>query len=191
MRLGPMQTAARRPGAVTYLSIELAGERSPDAMLPTLNAAFPIAQFYRGESVAGKIRINQVFVFVVQAIAGVALVVGVLCVVNTLAVAVAESRRDYAVLIALGWQPWRICAVVLVQSTVLSLAGTLVGIAIGLGLLFSIAAHPSISAFVEPQLAAADLAAMLLRIALAGSLARLGPALRAARQDPAAVLAQV
>jgi len=60
-----------------------------------------------------------------------ALVVGILGVLNTMMMSVAERTREIGMLRALGWQRWRIMRLILAEGLLLSGLGGLVGLALG------------------------------------------------------------
>ena len=64
-------------------------------------------------------------------ITALALLLGAVVVVNTMAMAVIERRREFGVLAAVGWTPFRIARLLFGESVAVSLAGTLVGLAAG------------------------------------------------------------
>jgi putative ABC transport system permease protein len=114
------------------------------------------------------------------AVAGVSLLVGGIGIMNIMLVSVTERTREIGIRLAIGAHERHILVQFLVEATVLSLLGGLIGIAIGLGLaglassLLSIPFAPSA-------------AVILLAVgfsALIGMVFGFFPALRGARLDP-------
>jgi putative ABC transport system permease protein len=64
-------------------------------------------------------------------IAVLALLLGAVVVVNTMAMAMIERRREFGVLTAVGWSRARIARLILGETMAVSLAGALIGLALG------------------------------------------------------------
>jgi putative ABC transport system permease protein len=75
--------------------------------------------------------VNQQFGFF-NAIVGIAVLVGMLGIVNTLTMSVLERTREIGVLRALGASRWRVRRAMADESLLISLAGTLAGMLAGL-----------------------------------------------------------
>jgi putative ABC transport system permease protein len=133
--------------------------------------------------------INQQFGFF-NAIVAIAVVVGVLGIVNTLTMSVLERTREIGVLRALGASRWRVRRTMGDESLLISLAGSLAGIAAGLvvALIWVVGmretTYPGLSLHVPFGLLITIAALGLVM----GVLAALLPARRAARLDPLAAL---
>ncbi|GGP72758.1 ABC transporter permease [Streptomyces abikoensis] len=113
-----------------------------------------------------------------------AVLVAVLGVVNTLAMSVAERRREIGMLRAIGLDRGEIKRMVRLESLVISLFGGVLGV--GLGVFFGWAAGEQIGASMatyELVLPWGSLAVFLLLSGLVGVLAALWPARRAARMN--------
>lgn len=133
--------------------------------------------------------INQQFSFF-NAIVGIAVLVGVLGIINTLSMSVLERTREIGVLRALGASRWRIRRTMGNESLLISLAGTLAGIVAGLAI--AVVWILGMRATTFPEMS------MTLPLSLLGTIAALGvvvgviaailPARRAARLQPLAAL---
>lgn len=115
-----------------------------------------------------------------SAVAGVSLLVGGIGIMNIMLVSVTERTREIGIRLAIGAQERHILTQFVVEATVLSLIGGLLGILLGLGLaglasaLFSIPFAPSLSVIAF----AAGFSALI------GLIFGFFPALRGARLDP-------
>jgi putative ABC transport system permease protein len=69
----------------------------------------------------------------VWATSGVALVLGAIGVLNTMMMSVAARTRDIGVMRAVGWRPWRVTVLILVEAAVLCLFGAVAGTLLGIG----------------------------------------------------------
>lgn len=115
-----------------------------------------------------------------SAIAGVSLLVGGIGIMNIMLVSVTERTREIGIRLAIGAHGRHILTQFIVEATVLSMIGGLIGIAVGLGLAasasyaFAIPFQPSLSV----MLMAASFSAAI------GLIFGFFPALRASRMDP-------
>ncbi|MDQ6433574.1 ABC transporter permease [Mesorhizobium sp. LHD-90] len=118
------------------------------------------------------------------AVAGVSLLVGGIGIMNIMLVSVTERTREIGIRLAIGAHERHILIQFLVEATVLSLLGGLIGIAIGLAL--AGAASLALSIPFAPSLAVILLAVGFS--ALIGMVFGFFPALRGARLDPIVAL---
>jgi putative ABC transport system permease protein len=118
------------------------------------------------------------------AVAGVSLLVGGIGIMNIMLVSVTERTREIGIRLAIGAHERHILVQFLVEATVLSLLGGLIGIAIGLAL--AGAASLTLSIPFVPSLAVILLAVGFS--ALIGMVFGFFPALRGARLDPIVAL---
>lgn len=130
-------------------------------------------------------QINQQFAFF-NAIIGVAVIVGLLGIINTLSMSVLERTREIGVLRALGGSRWRIRRAMLDESLIISLAGSLVGIAAGLlvGAVWILSVRESKLVGLQLQIPVGILVLIAALGVLIGTLAAILPARRAAQLDP-------
>jgi putative ABC transport system permease protein len=114
------------------------------------------------------------------ALAGVSLLVGGIGIMNIMLVSVTERTREIGIRLAIGAQERDILVQFLVEATVLSLIGGLIGIALGMAL--AGLASSSMSIPFTPSLPVIALA-----VGFSGAIGMVFgffPALRAARLDP-------
>jgi putative ABC transport system permease protein len=114
------------------------------------------------------------------ALAGVSLLVGGIGIMNIMLVSVTERTREIGIRLAIGAHEKHILIQFLVEATVLSLLGGLIGIAIGLGLAGG--ASFALSIPFSPSVLVILLAVGFS--ALIGMVFGFFPALRGARLDP-------
>jgi putative ABC transport system permease protein len=101
-----------------------------------------------------------------------AVLAGVLGVMNTMLMAVLERRQEFAILLAIGWRPSRILRMVLCESALLGFLGGLAGIA------------PSIHGLLEAELSPGLLAVAVVLATAVGVASGIYPAWRSARLHP-------
>jgi putative ABC transport system permease protein len=133
--------------------------------------------------------INQQFGFF-NAIVAIAVLVGMLGIVNTLSMSVLERTREIGVLRALGASRWRVRRTMADESLLISVAGTLTGIAAGLVVAFVWIVGMRSSTFpgLSLRLPVGTLVGIAVLGVVIGVLAAIVPARRAARLDPLSAL---
>ncbi|QEC48713.1 FtsX-like permease family protein [Baekduia soli] len=133
--------------------------------------------------------INQQFAFF-DAIVAIAVLVGMLGIVNTLTMSVLERTREIGVLRAVGASRWRVRRTMAAESLLISLAGALAGIVAGLLVATAWILGMRQSAFTDLslRLPTATLAGIAVLGVVIGVVAAALPARRAARLDPLAAL---
>jgi putative ABC transport system permease protein len=133
--------------------------------------------------------INQQFAFF-NAIVGIAVLVGILGIVNTLTMSVLERTREIGVLRALGASRWRVRRTMADESLLVSLAGTFAGILGGLaiGIVWVLGMRSSTFPGMTMHLPVGMLLSLAVLGVVIGVVAAILPARRAARLDPLAAL---
>jgi putative ABC transport system permease protein len=117
-----------------------------------------------------------------------AVLVGVLGVMNTMLMTVFERRQEICVLLALGWQRGRIIRMVLWESALLGLLGGVAGVLIGAVGVRLLGMTPAIRGLLEPDVSL-NLLAISVAIAVAvGVVSGLYPAWRSSRLPPSSAL---
>ena len=125
-------------------------------------------------------KVIAIITMIIGAIAGISLLVGGIGIMNIMMVSVTERTREIGIRMALGARREDIMKQFLIESVVLSLAGGLIGMALGIGLSMIVCLAmkmPLVISFGTVILA------MLFSIAV-GVFFGLYPANRAAKQDP-------
>ena len=115
----------------------------------------------------------------VGAIAGISLLVGGIGIMNIMLVSVTERTREIGVRKALGARPRDILTQFLVEASLLSIGGGVIGVLLGLAL-----AYLGTLANITPVFTAAPVIAAFAFSALVGIFFGYYPAMRAARLDP-------
>jgi putative ABC transport system permease protein len=117
-----------------------------------------------------------------------AVLVGVLGVMNTMLMTVFERTQEICVLLALGWKRGRIIRMVLWESALLGLAGGVAGVLIGAVGVRILGTTPAIRGLLEPDL---SIGLLLVSVAIAvavGLISGLYPAWRSSRLTPSQAL---
>lgn len=191
MLLSDMQAQTYRVDQATSIVLRLeAGlsEAAREALITDLAARYPDLAVEATETMISEyinVRLARVLVWVVSA---VAVMSAGLAVLNTMAMAVNERRGEIAIMGAVGWPRARIVSVLMLEGAWLTATGALLGVAVGVGVAWIVALAPAVEGFVEPDI---DLGLMARAVGLGLVIGLLGafvPAIRAASEDPAAIL---
>ncbi|MGI8645711.1 MAG: ABC transporter permease [Nocardioides sp.] len=123
------------------------------------------------------------FVLIIFALLGLALIIAVLGIINTLALSVIERTREVGLLRAIGLSRSQLRRMITLESVVISVLGALLGVA--MGLIFGIALMYSLrdEGLEVISVPGGQLAVFLLLSLVIGVLAAVFPARRAARLD--------
>lgn len=185
--LRAMQALVNRPDRVTVFNVRL--EHADDAALVQqslhhLREAFPTLTFTETSAIAESNDMLRMGRAMAWGTSLIALVMGMLGVLNALLMSVTERIRELGVLSAVGWRPGRILAMIVLEGLAITLAGSAVGTLLGLYGLYGLARLPLFRGFLEP---AVDLR-MLLEVGAAtlllGIVGSLYPAWRGVRLNP-------
>lgn len=114
-----------------------------------------------------------------------AVVVGVLGVMNTMLMTVFERKQEICILLAIGWKRHRIMSMVLLESAMLGLFGGIFGVLIGIVGVKLVERLPAIHGLLEPDLSASLFAIAVTMSVAVGVLSGLYPAWRSSRLNPA------
>jgi putative ABC transport system permease protein len=117
-----------------------------------------------------------------------AIVVGVLGVMNTMLMTVFERTHEISVLLAIGWTRGRIMRMILYESALLGLFGGIVGVAIGAIGAHLLGATPAMRGLLQPDLSLPLLGLSAIIAVAVGVLSGLYPAWRSSRLTPSLAL---
>ena len=117
-----------------------------------------------------------------------AVLVGVLGVMNTMLMTVFERTQEICILLAIGWKRGRIVRMVLWESALLGFLGGVVGVVIGLVGVKLLEQTPAIRGLLEPDLNARLLASSVAIAVVVGVFSGVYPAWRSSRLSPSQAL---
>jgi putative ABC transport system permease protein len=117
-----------------------------------------------------------------------AVLVGVLGVMNTMLMTVFERTQEFCILLALGWRRGRIIRMVLCESALLGLIGGMAGVLLGAVGVKILGTTPAIRGLLEPDISISLLATSLAIGVLVGVVSGLYPAWRSSQLMPGRAL---
>ena len=134
-------------------------------------------------------RTQQTFNYLMIAIASISLLVGGIGIMNIMLASVTERTREIGIRRALGATRRHIVAQFLVETTVLSGLGGVIGIALGLGTTAAVVVfHGWFEQMAKPQLTGWSIVVSFIVATVVGIVFGLYPAIQASRQDPIVAL---
>jgi putative ABC transport system permease protein len=195
MPIDQLQKLGSLQGKVTAFHVKLrpapTGE-SPEHYLDRAQAEIELALPGLRAVPAAERASNNQLVLLAHAAAigtsGIALLIGILGIANTMAMSVFERTREIGILRALGWKSWRVLLLIQAEAAVLGFSGGMVGIAVGWGGLRLLAALPQTASIASAYFPLPLLVEALGIAVLAGLAAGAIPAWRGAHLSPVEAL---
>jgi putative ABC transport system permease protein len=183
--------AALRTGGITAADTLLFVNRTPGADPAAVSAGInqvladlPTVTLQDRTAFAASTRasIDQI-IAIVYALLGLAVIIAVLGIVNTLALSMMERTREVGLLRAVGMSRRQLRSMIRLESVAISVLGAVLGI--GLGLIFGISLQRALSGqgIQVLSIPIGQLLAFVVLAAIVGVLAAVFPARRAARMD--------
>ena len=113
-----------------------------------------------------------------------AVMVGVLGVMNTMLMTIFERTQEICILLAIGWKPGRVIRMILWESALLGLLGGFGGVLIGTAGVKVMETLPSIRGLLEPDLSFGLFVTSIAIAVAVGVISGLYPAWRSSRLTP-------
>jgi putative ABC transport system permease protein len=118
----------------------------------------------------------------------IAIIIGVVGVLNTMIMSVAERTREIGILRAIGWKQLRIVRMIMVESVLLSLCGGLVGALAAIGVTNLLGHHPAVAGLINTEISREVFAFGVISALCIGIVGAAYPAYRGARLLPTEAL---
>jgi putative ABC transport system permease protein len=190
VELSDLQELTFRTGAVTFISVRLERPESSNGADQVAKAIESLADLAVTKS--GNVLSNDSLIGLLNAVstsmAWVALLMGVLMVLNTLLMAVLERTREIGILSAIGWSKLRVMGALVIEGFILSVLGSLAGIVLGIVGSRLLSEAPAIGRYIAVRPTIGLIAATAVAAIALGVLGSFYPAFFATRQSPAAAL---
>ncbi len=188
LSLEVMQEVTGNQGKVNFVDIRVP-PNSPrseiDLLCKDIKQIFPAGRATIAKEVVGTSQGFRVARAMSWSTAILAIIVGVLGVMNTMLMTVFERTNEIGILLAVGWKRRRIVYMVLCESALLGLLGGLTGVALGVLGLKILQTVPSIRGMLEPDLSPPLLLTSVAIAIVVGVISGLYPAWRSSRLSPA------
>jgi putative ABC transport system permease protein len=167
--------------------------RAPASARPALQralAGYPGAQLLDQTGYArSRGAILGTILSLITALLVLAVIIALLGIVSTLALSIAERTRELGLLRAIGLQRGQLSQMIAAESVIIAVIGAALGAALGLGLGAALAAAFTRSQQLTVVIPAGQIVAYVAAAALAGLLAAIAPARRAAKMNMLAAIA--
>ena len=184
-------TQEGQPRQYSLAILPAGDDQAAAALITEVNGSYPALKAIPGTEFAGAMRLMRVVDAFVRTLSVVALVGTCLVVINTLLMAIGERTREIGILMTVGWTPWLVLRMFLVESVVLCVAGAGIGNVLALLLLRVLNGIDSIGFGWIPIRYPPSLAVESLTMALAVAVISLAwPAIILLRVQPLAALRQ-
>ncbi len=191
MKLADLQRFMGRPGQVTGYAV-LVDHPEDEAEIERICGAIAalgprIDAKPAADSVSDttEIRFINAMAWIVSAIA---IIIGVVLMLNTMIMSVSERTREIGILRAIGWRRSRIVRMILIESFLLSLCGGVIGSIAAVGLTRMLARHPAVAGLIDTQISGDVVAFGILSALFVGVLGAAYPAYRGAQLLPTEAL---
>lgn len=191
LSLSVMQEATGNAGKINFIDIRATPNSSEEELgklCDDVRTIFPEGRASLARDVVGTSQGFKVVRAMSWSTSLLAIIVGVLGVMNTMLMTVFERTHEIGILLAVGWRRRRIVTMVLCESALLGLLGGIAGVLLGALGLVTLGSLPGVRGFIEPDL---NLELMLIAILIAvvvGVISGLYPAWRSSRLSPGIAL---
>lgn len=187
--LTTLQANTRKPGTVTLVAVKVGPGTSVPTVMGRVERGNPSLAAVRLASQFGRVDRNLAFLDAAQTGAQIiALVIGVIIVMNTMLLSFVERIREFGLLRAIGWSRRRLLSLVMGEAVVISLLGAAAGVGLSYALTVSLEHLSSLRGVLSAQFSAGTVGIALYTAIGIGMLAALYPCLRAALLRPGVAL---
>ncbi|MDA8047802.1 MAG: ABC transporter permease [Actinomycetota bacterium] len=181
----PLQASEHKPGTVTLVAVQVRAGASIDQVRKRIAEANPNLATVRLASEFGRVDRNLEFLKAAQSGATIiALLIGIIIVMNSMLLSLIERMREFGVLRALGWSRRRLVSLVIGEAVGISVIGAALGVGLAVLLTFSLEHGSSLQGYLQPQYSGWTFGMALYSAIGIGVVASLYPSLRAGMLRP-------
>jgi putative ABC transport system permease protein len=185
----PLQASERKPGTVTLVAVRVTPGISIERVRQRIEAENPNLATVRLASEFGRVDRNFAFIRAAQTGATIiALVIGIIVVMNTMLLSFIERIREFGLLRSVGWTRRRLLSLVIGEALGVSLLGAAVGVALSFLLVFCLSSFSSLRGILQPEFSSGIFWTALYSAIGIGVVAALYPSARAAVLRPGEAL---
>ncbi len=179
------QQLTERPGEETNVIVRLSPDTSAGAAAKAIEHSFPGTQAITNPQQALRAGANGTLISkAILVIVAIAIIVGVIGVMNTMAMSIAERKGELGLLSTVGWTPGRIATLILGEGIAVSVLGAAAGLVVGVIGGDLLVKALGVSSYVSPSVTAWGLGRGLLVGVAIGVLGGIYPAWRVTRMTP-------
>lgn len=184
-----LQANTRKPGTVTLAAVKVARGASVQAVENRIERDNPDLAAVRLATQFGRVDRNLEFLDAAQHGAEIiALIIGVIVVMNTMLLSFVERIREFGVLRAVGWSRARLLSLVMGEALVISLLGAAAGVGLSFAVTTALERFSSLRGVLAAQFSTSVFWTALYTAIAIGVLAALYPSARAAVLRPGVAL---
>ncbi|HLE15863.1 MAG TPA: FtsX-like permease family protein [Anaerolineales bacterium] len=187
LTLSEAQTLLGKPRQVSLFYIQLEDPALRERITKRVERLFPDLDFSGTDDFADKQQMSDYLYGYVWVLAGLAIIIGGVGMMNSQLMSVYERTREIGVLRAIGWSSGRVLLLILGESLLVCLTGGLLGLLLGWLSLVAFSSVTSIFGATQ-ELQAGLVVASLVVVLILGLVGGLYPAWRASRLQPAEAL---
>jgi len=125
-----------KQGKLNVILLKLDASRGIKTISRKLSTGFPHLLLTRSADLLGRLELFIVIERVTTALGLIAIVFCILIVMNTLLMSLSERKREIGILMAIGWSRLMIARTLLLESLIISIVGSVLGIIIGAYVLY-------------------------------------------------------
>jgi len=191
LSLPVLQEISSNQGKVNFVDVRVPEGTSDKEVLKLcgeINGMFPEGRAKPASEVVGTSQGYRLARAMSWSTSLLAIIVGVLGVMNTMLMTVFERTHEIGILLAVGWKRQRILYMVLCESALLGLLGGIAGVGLGALGLKLLELTPAIRGLLEPDLSAKLLLTSVAIAVIVGVISGLYPGWRSSRLSPSRAL---
>ncbi|MFK5923406.1 MAG: ABC transporter permease [Verrucomicrobiota bacterium] len=178
-------------GMVNFIDIQVPSEADKEttkALCDKIQKVFPEGRAVMAKEVVGTSQGFKIARAMSWSTSLLAIIVGVLGVMNTMLMTVFERTHEIGIFLALGWKRRRIVYLILCESAILGLLGGVIGVVLGVLTCTILEMTPAIHGLLEPDLSWTLMSRAVMIAVLVGVVSGLYPAWRSSRLTPSVAL---